>query len=103
MVIYGWRVPMVASLLFWAVLWEIAGQLDVSLLLPPLSGVLVRMVAIVPTPGFMKALWVTGYAFVIGNLIAILVGVPLGIMMGRSVISGWPAKTTSVWDRTTTE
>jgi NitT/TauT family transport system permease protein len=87
MVIHGWRVPMVASLLFWAVLWEIAGQLDLSLLLPPLSGVLARMVEIVPTPGFMKALWVTGYAFVIGNLIAIGVGVPLGIVMGRSVIA----------------
>jgi NitT/TauT family transport system permease protein len=35
----------------------------------------------------MKALRVTGYAFVVGNVIAILVGVPLGIMMGRSVIA----------------
>jgi NitT/TauT family transport system permease protein len=87
MTIYGWRIPMVASLLIWGVLWEIVGQLDLSILLPPLSGVLARMVEIVPTAGFMKALWVTGYAFVIGNLIAILVGVPLGIMMGRSVIA----------------
>lgn len=87
MVIYGWRVPMFAALLFWAVVWEVVGQLDLSLLIPPLSGVLVRMVEIVPTPGFMKALWVTGHAFVIGNLIAISVGVPLGILMGRSVIA----------------
>lgn len=87
MTIYGWRIPMVASLLVWGVLWEIVGQLHLSLLLPPLSGVLVRGVEIVPTAGFMKALWVTGYAFVIGNVIAIVVGVPLGIMMGRSVIA----------------
>jgi NitT/TauT family transport system permease protein len=87
MTVYGWRIPMVASLLIWGVLWEIVGQLDLSILLPPLSGVLARMVEIVPTAGFMKALWVTGYAFVIGNVIAILVGVPLGIMMGRSVIA----------------
>ena len=33
----------------------------------------------------MSALGVTAYAFVIGNLIAIAVGVPLGILMGRSV------------------
>jgi NitT/TauT family transport system permease protein len=87
MVIYGYRIPMVAALLFWAVLWEIVGQLDLTILLPPLSGVLARMVEIVPTPGFLKALWVTAYAFVIGNVIAILVGVPLGILMGRSVIA----------------
>ena len=40
---------MVASLLVWAVLWEIVGRLDVTMLLPPLSDVLVRMVEIVPT------------------------------------------------------
>ena len=78
---------MVASLLIWGVLWEIVGQLHVTILLPPLSRVLVRMVEIVPTAAFMTALWVTGYAFVIGNVIAIVVGVPLGILMGRSVIA----------------
>jgi NitT/TauT family transport system permease protein len=87
MTIAGYRVPMVASLLLWGVLWEIVGQLDLTILLPPLSAVLAAMVGIVPTPGFMKALWVTGYSFVIGNLIAISVGVPLGILMGRSVIA----------------
>ena len=87
MLILGYRIPMAASLLIWAGLWEIVGQLDLSILLPPLSGVLVRMVEIVPTPGFLKALWVTAYAFVIGNAIAILVGVPMGILMGRSVIA----------------
>ncbi len=83
MTIRGVRIPMIASLLVWAVLWEIVGQLDVTMLLPPLSDVFVRMVAIVPTPVFLKALWITAYAFVIGNVIAILVGVPLGILMGR--------------------
>ena len=87
MTIRGVRIPMIASLLVWAVLWEIVGQLDVTMLLPPLSDVFVRMVAIVPTPVFLKALWITAYAFVIGNVIAILVGVPLGILMGRSVIA----------------
>jgi NitT/TauT family transport system permease protein len=86
MILFGYRVPMAASLLVWAALWEIVGQLGLTILLPPLSGVLARLVEIVPTAGFMKALWVTGYAFVIGNLIAIGVGVPLGIMMGRSVV-----------------
>ena len=87
MLIYGYRIPMMASLLIWAVLWEIVGQLDVTILLPPLSRVLVRMAEIVPTATFMSALWVTAQAFVIGNAIAILVGVPLGILMGRSELA----------------
>ena len=87
MLIAGYRIPMVASLLLWAILWEIVGQVHVTILLPPLSRVLVRMVEIVPTATFMSALGVTAYAFVIGNLIAIAVGVPLGILMGRSVLA----------------
>ena len=77
----GWH----RSLILWAMLWEIVGQLQLTILLPPLSRVLVRMVEIVPTPTFLSALWMTGYAFVVGNVIAIVVGVPLGILMGRSV------------------
>ena len=86
MMILGYRIPMAASLLVWGALWEIVGQLHVSFLLPPLSSVFVAMFEIVPTPTFLSALWVTGYAFVIGNFLSIGVGVPLGIMMGRSVI-----------------
>lgn len=87
MLIAGYRIPMMASLILWAILWEIAGQLQLTILLPPLSRVLVRLVEIVPTPKFLLALWVTAKAFFIGNVIAILVGVPLGILMGRSVIA----------------
>ncbi len=87
MTINGYRIPMVASLLVWAVLWEIVGQLQLTILLPPLSAIIVRLFEIVPTPSFLSALWVTAYAFLIGNVIAIGVGVPLGILMGRSVIA----------------
>ena len=87
MLIGGYRVPMMASLLLWAVLWEIVGRLDVTLLLPPLSNVLVRMVEIVPTATFISALWITAKAFLAGNAIAIVVGVPLGVLMGRSALA----------------
>lgn len=87
MLINGYRIPMMASLLLWAVLWEIVGQLNLTILLPPLSSVLVRMLEIVPTKTFLSALWITAQAFVIGNVIAIVVGVPLGILMGRSVLA----------------
>jgi NitT/TauT family transport system permease protein len=87
MLIAGHRIPMAASLILWAILWEVVGQMQVTILLPPLSRVFVRIVEIVPTPTFLSALWLTGYAFVIGNVIAILVGVPLGVLMGRSQIA----------------
>ncbi|MGQ7790933.1 ABC transporter permease [Faunimonas sp. B44] len=87
MLIHGYRVPMMTSLILWAILWEIVGQLKLTILLPPLSAILVKLVEIVPTASFMSALWVTAEAFVIGNVIAIVVGVPLGILMGRSVIA----------------
>jgi len=86
MQVFGHRLPAATSLIVWAVLWEIAGQLDVTILLPPLSHVLVRVVEIVPTPTFLAALWITGKAFVLGNIFAIVVGVPVGVAMGRSVI-----------------
>ena len=87
MIIFGHRVPMASSLLVWAVLWEIVGRLHLSFLLPPLSSVLVAMVEIVPTRTFLSALWITGYAFFIGNVISIAVGVALGLLMGRSAIA----------------
>ena len=87
MVINGYRIPMMASLLLWAVLWEIVGHMQLTILLPPLSRVIVRLFEIVPTVTFMSALWITAKAFFIGNLIAIIVGVPLGILMGRSTIA----------------
>jgi NitT/TauT family transport system permease protein len=87
MLIAGYRIPIAASLILWAILWEIVGQMQVTILLPPLSRVFVRIVEIVPTAPFLSALWLTGYAFVVGNIIAILVGVPLGVLMGRSQIA----------------
>jgi NitT/TauT family transport system permease protein len=87
MVLYGYRIPSAASLLLWAVLWEIVGRMHITILLPPLSRIFVRMLEIVPTHSFLSALWTTAYAFVLGNIIAIVIGVPLGILMGRSVLA----------------
>jgi NitT/TauT family transport system permease protein len=81
------RVPMMASLLIWGALWEVVGRTGASFIIPPLSAVFARMVEIVPTNSFAEALWITGKAFLLGNLIAILVGVPLGVLMGRSLIA----------------
>jgi NitT/TauT family transport system permease protein len=87
MTIAGYRLPMMSALIVWAILWELAGHTDAAFILPPLSRVVTRIAEIVPTPSFLEALWITGRAFLIGNAIAIIVGVPMGIIMGRSVIA----------------
>jgi NitT/TauT family transport system permease protein len=84
MIILGYRNPMMASLIQWALLWEIVWRTGAIFDNPPLSAVFCRINEIVPTPTFGEALWITGMAFVIGNLIAISVGIPLGVLMGRS-------------------
>lgn len=86
MKLFGLQLPMMTSLLIWAVLWEIAGQLDLTILLPPLSSVLAKMVEIVPTPAFLSAFGVTARAFLVGTGIAVLAGVPIGILMGKSTL-----------------
>lgn len=81
------RIPMFFSLFIWAGLWEIVGQTGASFIIPPLSVIFARIVEIVPTATFADALWITGKAFLLGNLIAITAGVPLGVIMGRSIIA----------------
>ncbi|GAB4391762.1 MAG: ABC transporter permease subunit [Kiloniellaceae bacterium] len=81
------RVPMFFSLFLWAALWEVVGQSGASFIIPPLSVIFTRIAEIVPTASFAEALWITGKAFLLGNLIAIVAGVPLGVIMGRSVIA----------------
>ncbi len=81
------RIPMFCSLFIWAGLWEIVGQTGASFIIPPLSTIFARIVEIVPTASFADALWITAKAFLLGNLIAVAVGVPLGVIMGRSIIA----------------
>lgn len=84
MKVFGYRLPGMSSLLVWGLLWEIIGQLEVTFFIPPLSEVLTTLFAIIGTPAFTKALSETGYAFSAGVSAAIIIGVPTGIMMGKS-------------------
>ena len=86
MKIFGIKIPMMASLLVWAVVWEIVGQLELSILLPPFSQIIVRLFEIVPTETFLHAFWVTAQCFLIGIVIAIALGIPIGVLMGRSLV-----------------
>lgn len=82
--IHGYPVPMMASLLIWCALWEVVGRLGLVFLLPPFTEVLAAVGELAGRPSFWSATWITVRSFAVGMLLAILVGVPLGILMGRS-------------------
>jgi NitT/TauT family transport system permease protein len=84
--LFGFRLPLFSSLVLWALLWELVGHTEAKLILPPLSAISLRIIEIIPTESFLKALMITGKAFFIGSGIAMLVGIPLGVMMGRSKV-----------------
>lgn len=86
MYVLGYKLPALSSLILWALLWEVIGQLDLTFFIPPFSEVLVTLVALLPTAAFLNALTVTGYTFVAGVFFAIVIGIPVGILMGKSRI-----------------
>jgi len=81
--IFGFRIPIMASLIVWAILWEIVGRLDLVFLLPPFSEVLGAAVDLVQTPSWQTATVTTLRSFVVGMGLSIVVGIPLGFLMGR--------------------
>jgi NitT/TauT family transport system permease protein len=81
--LFGYRVPMVLSLLVWCVLWEAVGRAGVIFLVPPFTAVLAAVGDLVQVGKFQAATVTTLRAFAIGMILAILVGVGLGALMGR--------------------
>src|ERR671913_2283266 len=84
MQVYGYRVPMMASLLIWCALWEVVGRLGLVFLLPPFTAVLAAIGELAQKPSFWDATLITLRSFALGMALAIAVGIPLGILMGRS-------------------
>lgn len=84
MKLFGHRLPGMSSLILWGVLWEIVGRSGMTFFVPPLSVVLETLYSIIGTPAFQKALSETAYAFTMGVLSAVAIGVPVGILMGKS-------------------
>jgi NitT/TauT family transport system permease protein len=86
MEIFGRRLPAVMSLLIWAAAWEIAGRAELTTLFPPLSAVFVRLGELFANESFWGALALTARTYLAGSAIAILAGVPIGLLMGRSAV-----------------
>ncbi|MDH5797365.1 MAG: ABC transporter permease subunit [Paracoccaceae bacterium] len=84
MKVFGYRLPGMSSLIIWALLWEIIGQIGFSFFVPPLSDVVSTLFEILPSAAFQKALFETGYAFSAGVFFAVVIGIPTGIFMGKS-------------------
>jgi len=84
MKVFGYQLPGMSSLILWGLLWEVVGRLDVTFIIPPLSEVLETLFSIIGTPVFVKALSETAYAFTMGVTASIVIGIPVGILMGKN-------------------
>ncbi len=92
--LFGRRVPLGLSLVFWFVIWEIVGWVGVSSIFPPLSRVVIGGAAILSTEKFMTAVVISLRSFAIGMSAALIVGLSLGVVMARvpsveRILSTW--------------
>lgn len=71
------------SLLTLTGIWEVAGRTGNARLLPPLSKVMGAWIELLLSGQLYHALAISLQALVIGFVISVLVGVPLGLLMGR--------------------
>lgn len=78
------KLPAPVSLLLWAGIWEIVGLTGTVEIFPPFHKVLLTMVDVLTSEEFQQALLITGEAWALGLGFAILVGIPIGVMMGMS-------------------
>ena len=84
MIVLGYRLPGMSSLILWGLLWEAVGQSGLTFFLPPLSEVFATLFEIFGTPAFQKALSETAQAFLAGVVSAVVIGIPVGILMGKN-------------------
>ena len=82
--IFGFKLPNMTSLILWGLLWEFLGRLEVSFFLPPLSSIFTTLLDIYDSKAFIRALNETAIAFFGGLFYALVIGIPLGIFMGKN-------------------
>jgi NitT/TauT family transport system permease protein len=88
MTIAGRRAPMALSLLVWFAIWEVVGRLGIVFLVPPFTDVLAATGPVVTSDRFGEAALITLQAFVIGMVLALVVGIGVGFLMGRVQVIG---------------
>ncbi len=82
MTLFGYRIPSMAALLVWAVIWEIIGRFELVMLFPPFTEVLAALGDVVTTPSFAAAARITVFSYLAGLAIAVVFGIALGMLMG---------------------
>ncbi|EAU41697.1 putative transport system permease abc transporter protein [Fulvimarina pelagi HTCC2506] len=82
MTLFGYRLPMMSSLIVWVILWEIIGRLELLLLFPPFSEVILALGDVLTSSSFAEAMRITAISYVAGLAIALVVGIALGFLMG---------------------
>jgi len=83
MQLFGKRIPLSISLLFWFLVWELVGRVGVSSIFPPLSRIIVAGITILPSEKFLKAVEISLRSFALGMALALIVGIALGVLMAR--------------------
>jgi NitT/TauT family transport system permease protein len=81
--LFGRDVPIMFALVFWALAWEIVGRAELIFLVPPFTQVLAALAEMLQSGKFQDATLLTFESFALGMGLALLLGVPLGILMGR--------------------
>ncbi len=88
MTLFGKRIPILFSLAVWFIIWEIVGRAKLSTIVPPFSAVIVAGMTIVPTVKFSAAVSISLRSFALGMTLALLVGIPIGVLMARVMTLG---------------
>jgi NitT/TauT family transport system permease protein len=86
--LFGKRIPILFSLGVWFVVWEIAGRAKLSSIVPPVSDVIAAGITIIPTAKFSAAVLISLRSFALGMALALLVGIPIGVLMARVLSLG---------------
>jgi len=81
--IFGKKIPFSVSLLFWCVLWELAGWMGLSSIFPPISKILLAATTVFTTEKFIKAMEISLRTFALGMSLSLVVGIGLGTLMAR--------------------
>jgi NitT/TauT family transport system permease protein len=81
--ILGRNIPIFFSLAIWFIVWELIGQAKLSIIVPPFSRVIVAGLTILPTEKFSAAVSISLRSFAIGMALALIVGIPIGVLMAR--------------------
>jgi len=77
------RLPAAGSLAVWCVAWELIGRARLSTIVPPFSRVVTSGLAALATEKFAGAVLVSLRAFALGMALALLAGIPAGVLMAR--------------------